>query len=213
VTKFVNGYPRSRRKPGPEKKSKKDAIWGAPDEYRARYIDTLFRHQAYISLNKYDLGLAKDFSHWIHLKDHVPIYRKQFNLPNQQNQFIKQTLDEWLKRKTRSPYNLPIFCVPKKQGQCLRIVQDFWQLNMHSHIDKYSMKEINKSIGDIGRANSSIFSTLDLTSRFWQMKLEEQSQPLTAFTILGRGQFHWITSHMGLLGCPASFQRLMEQVL
>ncbi len=28
-----------------------------------------------------------------------------------------------------------------------------------------------------------------------------------------RGQFHWITSPIGLLGCPASFQRLMEQVL
>jgi hypothetical protein len=59
----------------------------------------------------------------------------------------------------------------------------------------------------------SIFTTLDLTFRFWQMKLDLESQPLTAFTIPNRGQFHWITSPMGLLGCPASFQRLMEQVL
>jgi hypothetical protein len=75
------------------------------------------------------------------------------------------------------------------------------------------MKEINKCIGDISRANSSIFSMLDLTSRFWKMKLEEKSQPLMVFTIPGQGQFHWIISHMGLIGCPASFQRLMEQVL
>jgi Reverse transcriptase (RNA-dependent DNA polymerase)/RNase H-like domain found in reverse transcriptase len=65
----------------------------------------------------------------------------------------------------------------------------------------------------IGRVNLSIFTTLDLTSGFWQMKLDPESQPLTAFTIPNRGQFHWITSPMGLLGCPASFQRLMEQVL
>jgi hypothetical protein len=56
------------------------------------------------------------------------------------------------------------------------------------------MKEITECIGDIGRANSTIFSTLDLTSGFWQMQLDEDSQPLTAFTILGKGQYHWVTS-------------------
>ncbi len=190
---------------------------GAPEPYPSQYIDTLFRHQAAISMDKYNSGLAKDFTHWIHLKDDQPIFWKQFNLLEAHNQFIEKTLDEWLKlgvvRRSNSTYNSPIFCVPKKQGQGLRIVQDFWQLNQHSHIDKYSMKEINECIGNISRANSSIFLTLDLTSGFWQMKLEPDSQPLTAFTIPNRGQFHRITSPMGLLGCPASFQRLMEQVL
>ncbi len=75
------------------------------------------------------------------------------------------------------------------------------------------MKEITDCIGDIGRANSSIFCTLDLTSGFWQMQLDEESQPLTGFTIPGKGQYRCITSPMGLLGCPASFQQLMETVL
>jgi Reverse transcriptase (RNA-dependent DNA polymerase)/RNase H-like domain found in reverse transcriptase len=190
---------------------------GAPEPYRSQYIYILVKHQAAISLDKYDLGLAKNFTHRIHLKDNQPIFRKQFHLPEAHTQFIEQSLDEWLKlgvvRQSSSDYNSPIFCVPKKQGQGLRIVQDFRLLNQHSHIDKYSMKEISECIGDIGRANSSIFTTLDLTSGFWQMKLDPESQPLTAFTIPNRGQFHCITSPMGLLGCPASFQRLMEQVL
>jgi len=75
------------------------------------------------------------------------------------------------------------------------------------------MKEITECISNISRANSNIFSTLDLTSGFWQMKLDEKYQPLTAFTIPGKGQFYWVTSPMGLLGYPASFQRLMEGVL
>jgi hypothetical protein len=48
-------------------------------------------------MDKYDLGLAKDFTHRIHLKDEVPFYWKQFSLPETHNQFIEQTLDEWLK--------------------------------------------------------------------------------------------------------------------
>jgi len=123
-------------------------------------------------------------------------------------------LEEWLKlgvvKRANSLYNSPIFCVPKKQGQGLRVVQDFRELNNLSHIDKYSIKEIKECIG---RANSMIFLTLDLTSGFWQMQLDEKSQPLTEFTIPGKGQYHWITSPMGLLGCPASFQCLMEGVM
>jgi len=106
----------------------------------------------------------------------------------------------------------PIFCLPKQQGQGLRIVQDFREVNQNSHVDKYSMKEITECIGDIGRADLTIFTKLDLNSGFWQMQLDEDSQKLTAFTIPGKGQFHWITTPMWLLGCPASFQWLMEGV-
>jgi hypothetical protein len=75
------------------------------------------------------------------------------------------------------------------------------------------MKEIRECIGDISQANLTIFSMQDLTSGFWQMQLDEESQPLTAFTILGKGQYHWVTSPMGLFGCLASFKQLKETVL
>jgi len=86
---------------------------GALEPYRSRYIDLLVKHQAVISLDKYDLRLAKDFTHRIHLKDDQPIFRKQFNLPEAHTQFIEQSLDEWLKlgvvRQSNSSYNSPIF--------------------------------------------------------------------------------------------------------
>jgi len=40
---------------------------GAPETYRSQYINILFKHQAAISMDKYNLGLAKDFTHRIHL--------------------------------------------------------------------------------------------------------------------------------------------------
>jgi hypothetical protein len=62
----------------------------------------------------------------------------------------------------KSRYNSPIFMVPKKDGT-LRVVQNFRELNDASHDDRYSIKMVNECIGDIGRAGSTIFSTLDLT--------------------------------------------------
>jgi hypothetical protein len=66
-----------------------------------------------------------------------------------------------------------------------------------------------------GHRQGQFFHLLYTGPYFWVLADEArgESQPLTAFTIPGRGQFHWITSPMGLLGRPASFQRLMEQVL
>jgi hypothetical protein len=188
-----------------------------PPEYRERYIDILTKYSNAISTDKNDLGRASNFFHRIHLKDKAPVYRKQFQIPEAHTDFIENTLEEWLKigvvRKSQSLYNSPIFCVPKKTGQGLRIVQDFRELNRHCHIDKYSMKEINECIAEIGRAGSTIFTTLDLTSGFWQMPLHPDDANTTAFTVPGKGQYEWITSPMGLLGCPASFQRMMEMIL
>jgi hypothetical protein len=103
----------------------------------------------------------------MHLKKQDPVYRKQFKIPEAHHQFIEQTLDEWLKlgviRRSNLLYNSFIFSIPKKQGQGLCIVQDFRELNQNSHIDKYSMKEITECISNISQANSTIFTTLDLT--------------------------------------------------
>ncbi len=54
------------------------------------------KHQKAISINKYDLGLAKDFKHKIHLKYNNLVYRKQFKIPEAHLNFIEQSLDEWL---------------------------------------------------------------------------------------------------------------------
>jgi hypothetical protein len=75
------------------------------------------------------------------------------------------------------------------------------------------MKDVSEFISQIGRSSSTTFTTINLTAGFWQMILHPCVRPYTAFTIPGMGQFQWVTSPMGLLGCPASFQRLMETVV
>ena len=187
-----------------------------PDKYRDRYMQLLKKHHAVFSRDKSDLGRSDLIQHEIHLKSEDPIYVKQFKMPDVHRDYLEEQVKEWLKlgivQPTRSRYNSPMFLVNKKDGG-FRVVQDFRALNSNSHIDKYTMKDVSECIGEIGRSNSTIFSTLDLTSGFWQMLLHPKSRPYTAFTIPGLGQFQWVTSAMGLLGCPSTFQRLVEAVV
>jgi hypothetical protein len=80
-----------------------------------------------------------------------------------------------------------MFVVAKKDGG-IQIVQDFRAINQQTMVDKYSMRDVQECIDKIGRAGSSIFSTIDLTSGFWQMMLSLECRKYTAFTIPGVGQ-------------------------
>ena len=55
--------------------------------------------------------------------------------------------------------------------------------------DQYSIRTIDQCIEEIGRAGSKIFSCLDLTSGFWQLKLDLAHRPYMAFTVPGMGQY------------------------
>jgi hypothetical protein len=169
----------------------------------------LLRNHEAISQDKFDLGRTDTLMQEIAHKTQEPIYVKQFKIPDAHRKEVECHVLEWLKLGVIQPawsrYSSPIFAVLKKDGNfCL--VQDFRALNTQSYTDKYSMKDVSECIGEIGHSGSTIFTTINLTARFWQMIFHPRARPYTAFTVPGMGQFQWVTSPMGLLGCPASFQ-------
>ena len=104
---------------------------------------------------------------------------RQFRIPLEHRQTIYDWADELLKKGamevSRSTYNSPIFLVPKQHGQGMRAVLDYRVVNLKSKPDRYTIREIRDCIDEIGLAGSDTFTTIDLTSGFWQQALDKAS--------------------------------------
>ncbi len=187
-----------------------------PSTHMEDYRMLLAKHRRIFSMNKNEIGFCSTFLHKLFMKTDEPVYVKQFKIPEAHHQYLQDQVKEWLRlgiiQPSRSRYNSPVFLVEKKDGS-KRVVQDFRSLNANTYVDKYSMKDVQECISEIGRAGSTIFTTLDLFSGFWQMALDPKSRPYTAFTVPGMGQFEWKVVSMGLASAPSAFQRLVEQVV
>ena len=57
------------------------------------------------------------------------------------------------------------------------------------------------------------FSTVNLKSGFWQIKMAEESRQYTAFTVSSLGIYEFLRIPYGLCNVPATFQRLMQNCL
>jgi len=86
----------------------------------------------------------------------------------------------------------------------------YGRLNSMTIQDAYPLPRIDESLDAL--AGSQFFSTLDLLSRYWQVPLSLEAQDKAAF-ITRDGLWKLKVLPFGLTSAPATFQRLMEQVL
>ena len=190
----------------------------APLDFSDRYKDLCLLYHDVFSKSKFDLGWTDVVEHKVNMKSEDPIHVRQFRIPLEHRQTIYDWVDELLSKGaievSRSCFNTPIFLVPKPHGHGMRAVLDFRQVNTASIPDRYTIREVRDCVDEIGMSGSDVFSTIDLTSGFWQQSLEKGSRKYTAFTVPGKGtRYQWTVTPMGLQGSPASFARLIDYTM
>ena len=180
-----------------------------------RQAKALFiKYQNTFSKTDMDLGRAANVKHHIILTDPIPFKERYRRIPPQLYDEIRNHLQEMLKlgaiRKSCSPWASAIALVRKKNGN-LRFCIDLRKLNSKTLKDSYALPRIEQTLESL--ADSMVFSTLDLTSGYWQVEMAEECKPYTAFTCGPLGFFECETMPFGATNAPATFQRLMGDCL
>ena len=130
-----------------------------------------------------DLGRTSLLKHRIDLHDNVPIKEKARRIPphmiDELRDHIQQLYSMGVIEESVSPWSSPVVLVRKKSGE-LRMCVDYRKLNAKTIKDCYRIPTIEELIDTLSGAKW--FATLDLSSGYHQVEIEETDKEKTAFT-------------------------------
>ena len=120
--------------------------------------------------------------HHINTIDDRPIFTKQYRYPPALHHEVREQVNNLLKdnviQPSESPYNSPLWIVPKKPGpdgkKKFRLVIDYCKLNEKTIPDAYPLPNITEILEQVGEAK--FFSVFDLASGFHQIGMEPKDR-------------------------------------
>ena len=173
-----------------------------------KYIDIFSR-------DKYDIGSISIEQCKIELTNNVPINLRPYrcSLSDQKliNDQIKMLLEKNLIRKSVSPYSFPVTLVDKKdEGKKTRLCIDFRKLNQVSIADNFPFPRLQDIIDKL--YDSKYFTTLDISSGFWHVKVAPKDIQKFAFVTMN-DHYEWLVMPFGYRNSPAIFQRVIYSIL
>ena len=150
--------------------------------------------------------------HHIETTSNRPIYCKQSRIPIHYEKSIEKEIEKYIQNKiiveSNSPWNSRIVPVTKKDGD-VRMCIDTRPLNKITIKDRYPLPKISEILDSLNKAR--VFSILDCTSGYHQIRLDEESKEKTAFSFK-QGHYHFERLPFGLCNGPATFQRMMDDI-
>ena len=145
--------------------------------------------------------------------DVKPVRCKGGNLSMHERMFLKLELQRLLRlgviRPSSSPWMCRVVIAPKPNGK-LRLTCDFRPVNRHTVPDAYPLPTVEDMLASM--SGCSMWSQIDAVTGFWQVPVHPDDIPKCGFTT-PFGNYEWVRMPMGMVSSPATFQRLMDQML
>ena len=186
--------------------------WSHNQQQQMRKVFEEYHHL--FAFEDLELGKTDLVKHVIKLDNPQPFRECYCRIPPHQYEEVRQHLKEMVEigaiRKSQSPWASAVVLVRKKTGE-LRFCIDLRKLNAQTVKDAQTLPQIEDSLDSLGGA--VVFTSLDLKSGYWQVELDEDSIPLTAFTVGPLGFYECLRMPFGLTNALATFQRLMKNCL
>ena len=156
--------------------------WPESDQKQAREL--LLKWEHLFVHNDLDLGKTALIKHKIQLTDQMPFKEHYQHRPphmyNDVRAHIQEMLDISSICKSHSLWASAVVLFWKKDSG-LRFCINLRKLNNWTVKDAYSLPQIDETLDSL--QGSQLFSSLNLKSGYWQVKMDEESKPLMAFTV------------------------------
>ncbi|KAI5625025.1 hypothetical protein C0J50_15416 [Silurus asotus] len=180
--------------------------------WKRKLADLVASYNDVFSKDRLNCGEAKDFVHRIHLFDEHPFRLPYRRIPPVHYQRLREVLSEMEEKgiisKSTSEYASPLVMVWKKNGN-LRVCTDFHWLNAKTIKDAHPLPYQADCLAALG--GNAFFSTMDLTSGFYNIPLHVSDRRYTAFTT-PMGLYEYNRLPQGLCISPWSFMRMMLSI-
>lgn len=183
------------------------------DSHRHELLALFNEYRQCIATTIEQLGEVRGHEMRIRLNDEKPVQYRPYRTAHNDRQVIRDMVDELLEngiiRESSSPYASPALLVNKKNGE-KRLCIDYRALNKITIKDKYPMPRIEDLIDRL--QGCKFFTSLDLKSGYYQIKMAEESIQKTAF-ITEDGHYEFMRLPFGLANAPSCFQNMMNKVI